>query len=163
MHIFSRRSLFFPAALLLIPTQFSLVVAQTNRGTNGAATAANQIPAEQAGYIGRVGAARRALTIILIPTQGNQVTLYYGRIADIPISDVRVSMLDRIGVFPLAKPLSDGIFFETQNQKFYLRREVDTHTPGSIMDGTIQFVDGRHVSSEVANLFEYKGPLGNGK
>jgi hypothetical protein len=162
MHIVNRRSLLFPAVLLLVPPQLSRVAAQTNRGTNTAATAGNQNQAGPVGYIGRVGGGR-ALTIILVPTEGNQVTLYFGRVGDVALPDVKTAMLDKIGAFPLTRPLSDGIFFEGSNYKFNLRREADSHNPGSLMDGPVQLKDGRRVLDYLMNFFEFKEPAADRK
>jgi len=156
MHMVNRRSLLVPAALLLVPPQLSRAAAQTNRGTNTAATAG------PVGYIGRVGGAR-ALTIILVPTEGNQAILYFGRIGDVALAEVKIAMLDKIGAFPLKAPLSDGIFFEGSNYKFSLRRETDSRNPGSLMDGPVQFRDGRRTADYLINFFEYKEPTGDRK
>jgi len=157
VHIVNRRSLFFAAVLLLVPAQFSRATAQTNRGTNIAAMGGGQSQAQPVAYIGRIESGR-ALTVVLVPTEGNQVILYYGRIGSIPLSDVKMATLDKIGAFPLKKPLSDGISFEAANYKYDLQRGTDSHVPGSVMAGPVQLQDGRRVFNTIMNFFEYKEP-----
>jgi hypothetical protein len=107
--------------------------------------------------------ARKALTIILVPTEGNQITAYYGLVGNIPFSDVKIGMLDRIGVFPLERPLAEGIFFENPYQRFTLGRETDSHAPGSVMHGTVEFIDEGYVYTNITDFFDYKEPVGDGK
>jgi hypothetical protein len=162
MQVVHRRSFAFVLALLLVPSQLSQLVAQTNDETGIAAMGGNPNRQETTGYIGRMEPARKALTIILIPTEDNQITAYYGLAGNIPFSDVKIGMLDRIGVFPLEKPLSDGIFFENPYQRFTLARETDSHTPGSVLRGTVEFINGDDYTN-ITDFFEYKEPAGDGK
>jgi hypothetical protein len=159
MQAVDRRSFAFAVAFVLVSGQFSQVVAQSNRGTHLAAAAGDESQVEPAGYIGRVEAARRALTIILIPTEGDKVTAYYGLAGNIPLSDVKLDMLDRIGIFPLTRPLSEGIFFANPTQKFYLQRETDSKAPGSVLYGAVQFLDDGDVFTYQAAFFAYKEPV----
>jgi hypothetical protein len=156
MH-FNKCSLASAAVLFLVSAQLSQAGAQPNKGTNIAATAGNQNQAGPSAYIGRVES-RGALTVILVPTDGNQVILYYGKIGSIPLSDVKMSMLDKIGAFPLKRALSDGIFFDGSNYQYNLQRETVSNTPGSVIDGPVQFQDGRRVFNTTMYFFEYKEP-----
>jgi len=161
MQVVNRVSLAFVMAFLLVPGQHSPLVAQTIHGTHIAATEGTPSQVEPAAYIGRVGPARRILTIILVPTEGSKVTAYYGRVGNIPFANVKIDMLDRIGVFPLKRPLSEGIFFENPYQIFNLGREAEADVPGSVLEGAVQFDDEGNVYTNITRFFEYKGPVGD--
>jgi hypothetical protein len=163
MQIVNRRALACVMGLLLVLGQHSPLSAATPMTTQIAATTGDQSRAEPTEYIGRMEPARRALTIILVPTEDNRVTAYYGLVGNIPFSDVKKEMLDRVGIFRLERPLSDGIVFENPYQRFTLRREADSRTPGSVMDGAVEFVNDGYVYSNLTNFFAHMEPVGHGK
>lgn len=145
--------------LLLPACQSSYPVADTNQNIRADAATGTSNKAYPAAYVGRRGS-REALTVILIPRENNQVLVYYGLAGNIPLSDVKIDQLDRIGTFALDEPLSDGIFFSNPNEVYRLKRETDSDAPGSVLYGSIQYIDSYQDVTVMVDFFPYALPAG---
>ena len=159
MKVVGKRALLGAMVLLLPACQSSNPVVNTNQNirADGGSGMPNQ--AYPAAYIGRRGS-REALTIVLIPQKNNEVLVYYGLAGNIPLSDVKIDQLDRIGTFELDKPLSDGIFFSNPNEVYRLRRETDSDAPGSVLYGSVQYIDSYQDVTVMVDFFPYTLPAG---
>lgn len=161
MRVVNRRFLFSAAVLLVVPAQLSRLAAQTSRSAQTLSAATNKNQTDPVAYIGRI-TSRNSMTMILVPVEANQVRLYTGHVGDISLSEVKISMLEKAGVFALKKPLSEGIFFETPGFEYGLRRQTDSRNPGSVMDGSVRdLAPARKRQSAIylMNLFVYNGPM----
>ena len=154
-----RRAFLGVLTLMLAACQSSDPVAGTKQNSSPDTVNGPSNPGYPAAYIGRRGS-REALTVILIPVEGNQVLVYYGLAGNIPLSDVKVSQLDRIGLFDLDKPLSEGIFFSNPNEVYRLTRETDSDAPGSVLYGSIQYIDSYEDVTVMVDFFPYALPAG---
>jgi hypothetical protein len=159
------RSIFSVAVLLLVSSQFSQLAAQPNQSAHVTSMDGNKNQMVPAADIGRIES-RNSWTGIFVVTEAGQVNLYSGRIGNVPLSEVKIGMLEKKGAFPLKRPLSEGLFFEAPGVEFDLKREADSRSPGSVMDGPVrnELAVGRHDAGiYMMNIIEYKGPTSDGK
>ena len=154
-----RRAFLGVLTLMVAACQSSDPVAGAKQTSSPDVMNGSSHPQYPAAYIGRRGF-REALTIILIPVEGNQVLVYYGLAGNIPLAEVKVSQLDRIGLFDLDKPLTEGIFFSNPNEVYRLTRETDRDAPGSVLYGSIQYIDSYQDVTVMVDFFPYALPPG---
>jgi hypothetical protein len=163
VQLFNRRSLALAVVLGLGACQPSQPVVQVDQSAQGSATAGIPDQVKAPAYVGRIDGridGMQGLTFMLVPIEGNKVLLYSGLTGSMPLSEVTPRTLDRIGIFTLKKPISEGFFFGNPNQVYRLRWGSDPRNPGSVLQGTFQAIDSYEDSTFLLNLLPYKGPIG---
>jgi hypothetical protein len=151
------------AVLVLAACQPSHPVANMAQNAPAPATAGVAEQASAPAYVGRIAGrveGMQGMTFMVIPTEGNKVILYDGLTGDIPLSEVTPGRLQRIGVFTLEKPMSEGLFFGNANQVYHLSWGSDPRAPGSVLHGTFQAIDSYEDNTFLLDLFPYKGAIG---